>query len=74
MRRLKKRRGKIENWAEATRLVVNEEDDEILNFLVSIIEENSTVPVILTDESGNISSFINLDSAVSLILFTWPTS
>jgi len=53
---------KIENWAEATRLVVNEEDDDILNFLVSIIEENSTVPVILTDEEGNITSHINLDS------------
>ncbi|MEZ5000281.1 MAG: hypothetical protein R2727_06415 [Bacteroidales bacterium] len=31
----KEERKKIENWAEATRLVVNEEDDEILNFLVS---------------------------------------
>ena len=55
-------RKKIEHWAEATRLVVNEEDDDILNFLVSIIEENSTVPVILTDEDGNVTSYINLDS------------
>lgn len=54
---------KIEHWAEATRLVVNEEDDDILNFLVAIIEENNTLPVILTDENGNITSFINLDSA-----------
>lgn len=53
---------KIEHWAEATRLVVNEEEDDILNFLVSIIEENSTVPVILTDEYGIITSYINLDT------------
>jgi signal transduction histidine kinase len=53
---------KIELWAEATRLVVNEVDDDVLNFLVAIIEENSTVPAILTDEAGNITSSVNIDS------------
>lgn len=53
---------KIELWAEATRLVVNEVDDDVLNFLVAIIEENSTVPAILTDEAGNIASSVNIDS------------
>jgi len=56
-------RKKIEHWAEATRLVASQENDDILNFLVSLIEENSTVPVILTDDQGNITSTLNLDSA-----------
>lgn len=55
-------RKKIEHWAEATRLVLEEENNDVLNFLVSIIEENSTVPVILTDEAGSITSTLNLDS------------
>ncbi|MCA1757338.1 MAG: HAMP domain-containing histidine kinase [Bacteroidales bacterium] len=59
----KEERKKIEQWAEATRLVVSEEDDDILNFLVSIIDDNTTVPVILTDGSGNIISTLNLDTA-----------
>jgi signal transduction histidine kinase len=59
----KEERKKIEQWAEATRLVVSEEDDDILNFLVSIIDDNTTVPVILTDGTGNIISTLNLDSA-----------
>lgn len=56
-------RKKIEQWAEATRLVVNEENDDILNFLVSIIDDNTTVPVILTDSDGKVISTLNLDSA-----------
>ena len=58
----KEERKKIEQWAEATRLVVNEENDDILNFLVSIIDDNTTVPVILTNSDGKIISTLNLDS------------
>lgn len=59
----KEEKKKIEQWAEATRLVVNEEDDDILNFLVSIIDHNTTVPVILANSEGKVISTLNLDSA-----------
>jgi len=45
-------RKKVEIWAEATRLT-NESDNsgKILSFLLQVIQNNRTVPVILTDSS-----------------------
>ena len=51
----------VEHWAEATRLIESTEDEFMLAFLFSIIEENNTVPVILTDENFRINGFRNLD-------------
>jgi signal transduction histidine kinase len=54
-------RKKVELWAEATRLINSSDENQDLEFLFSIIENNKTVPVILTDSadsiitSGNIS-------------------
>ena len=48
---------KAEQWAEATRRLVTSEDFE---FLFRIIEDNTTVPVILTDNDGNIISHRNI--------------
>jgi K+-sensing histidine kinase KdpD len=55
---------KVQLWAEATTLLVQEEsnDPNIGLFLTQIIQTNSTVPVILLDENGKMSSR-NLDSA-----------
>ena len=48
-------RKKIELWAEATRLIaVTSQDTELLNFLLKVTENNTTIPVILTDSSYNI--------------------
>ncbi len=52
---------KVEQWAEATRLIESTEDALLLTFLFSIIEENNTVPVILTDENFRINGFRNFD-------------
>jgi len=74
---------KVEQWAEATKLIVSTgfmEDfsslrtldsnqyinldklmGEVNNFLSNIQQQNVTIPVILTDEKGNINSFRNLD-------------
>ncbi len=56
-------RKKVEIWAEATRLT-NESDNsgKILSFLLQVIQNNRTVPVILTDSSNKILSWRNLDS------------
>lgn len=55
-------RKKAEQWAEATRRLVTSDDFE---FLFSIIEDNTTVPVILIDEEESIISQRNLPPALA---------
>jgi signal transduction histidine kinase len=55
-------RKKAEQWAEATRRLVSSDDFE---FLFSIIEDNTTVPVILIDQEDNIISHRNLPPTIS---------
>jgi len=54
-------RENVELWAEATRLISITDTSQDVNFLSSIIENNNTVPVILTDESDSIISARNFD-------------
>jgi signal transduction histidine kinase len=51
---------KVLLWANATKQLVNAEGD--FNFLLDIIKDNETIPVILVDDEGNISATRNLDS------------
>ncbi|NLE35584.1 MAG: sensor histidine kinase [Bacteroidales bacterium] len=55
-------RKKAEQWAEATRRLVISDDFE---FLFSIIEDNTTVPVILIDEEESILSQRNLPASIA---------
>ena len=50
-------------WAEATRLISLSDTSQNVDFLSSIIDNNNTVPVILTDESDSIISARNFDEA-----------
>lgn len=54
-------RKKVELWAEATRLISQADSSQNLEFLYSIIEDNRTIPVILTDGSDRIISSGNFD-------------
>jgi len=63
-------RKKMEIWAEAIRLLSTELpsediDPDIFNnynlFLNTITESNTTIPAILIDESGNVSTYINIE-------------
>lgn len=54
-------RKKVEMWAEATRLINTADSTQNLDFLLSIIENNNTVPVILTDGSDNIIATRNIE-------------
>ncbi len=58
-------RENIELWAEATRLISLPDTIQNLDFLSTIINNNNTVPVILTDEADNIISVRNFDEARS---------
>jgi K+-sensing histidine kinase KdpD len=51
---------KVEQWAEATRLI-SQPDSSHTEFLSSIIENNISVPVILTDEADTIIGSKNFD-------------
>ncbi len=57
-------RKKIELWAEAMHMMVDAEtEDSNLNFYLHVIENNTTIPVILADKNDNIIDHLNLDSA-----------
>jgi signal transduction histidine kinase len=57
---------KIELWAKATNLIANSDaSGESLEFLLSVIQNNETVPVIVVDKDTNIIQKRNLDSLKS---------
>lgn len=58
----KEERKRIEVWAEATKMLVLSDSEKDLTFYLKIVQDNTTIPVILTDEKENISSWMNLDS------------
>ena len=51
---------KIEIWAEATRQLILSDETTNLDFIISIIEGNKTIPVILVDEKDNLLSSKNV--------------
>jgi K+-sensing histidine kinase KdpD len=52
---------KVLLWANATKALLKSEGD--FNFLLDIIKDNESIPVILVDDEGKIVSNRNLDSA-----------
>ena len=62
VRKLKvEERENVRMWAEATSLISEADANQDVEFLSSIIDNNNTVPVILTDESDSIISARNFD-------------
>jgi signal transduction histidine kinase len=63
VRKLKtEERKNVQLWAEATRLISLPDTSQNVEFLSTIIENNTTVPVILTDESDSIISERNFNN------------
>ena len=56
-------RENVKLWAEATRLISLSDTSQNLDFLFSIIDNNNTIPVILTDEYDRIISAVNFDKS-----------
>lgn len=54
-------RKKVEMWAEAIRLINAADSSQNLEFYSTIIENNNTVPVILTDGQNNIIASKNIE-------------
>ncbi|MFY0254035.1 sensor histidine kinase [Chitinophaga sp. 30R24] len=55
-------RKKVATWVEANRELLQAGTDANLNLAVDIVTNNTTIPLILTDETGNILDSRNLDS------------
>lgn len=53
---------KVLLWANATKELVNANENTDFDFLLNIIKDNETIPVILVDDSNNIIDYRNLDS------------
>jgi signal transduction histidine kinase len=56
-------RQKVEQWVEASKLLLNDTTGFSDKLVSIIIAENKTIPIIVTDEKGFILDFVNLDSA-----------
>lgn len=59
-------RDRMEIWADATKQIINigsaDEPSAVdLDFLLGILERNTTIPVLLTDDDGNILQHRNFD-------------
>lgn len=54
-------RNKMEVWAEAMRTLNNADSNADLNLVLKVINENNTIPVIVTDSHNNVQTFRNLD-------------
>src|SRR5690606_37358667 len=52
-------------WTSAMKRLNESTGDEDVTFLLDVVKQNSTIPIILTDEGGNIVNYKNLDSTRS---------
>ena len=65
-------RNRMEIWAEAMHSLNTATEDTDLNLVLKVIEQNNTIPVIVTDSKGNAQIYRNveIDSADSLAIAT----
>lgn len=52
---------KMEVWAEAMRSLNNADETTDLNLVLKVIDGNNTIPVIVTDNKGNVQTFRNVE-------------
>ena len=57
-------RGKVAEWVEAGKLLVQDTSGISDKLTITIITENKTIPIIVTNERGQILDHANLDSAM----------
>jgi signal transduction histidine kinase len=57
-------RMKMELWSHATEALLSPEEDKSLNVITSITENNTTIPIIQTDEKGMIINSRNISSEI----------
>ena len=56
---------KVELWAEAMKRLTSENaESQDIEFIFKVIENNETIPVIVTDEEGKMVFYRNVDSSI----------
>ncbi len=53
-------RGRMEIWAEAMRSLINADENTDLSLVLEVINSNHTIPVIVLDGEGNVTTFRNV--------------
>lgn len=53
-------RNRMEIWAEAIHSLSMADEETDLNLVLKVLEENNTIPVIVTDARGNVQTFRNV--------------
>lgn len=54
-------RNRMEIWAEAMRSLNMADENTDLNLVLKVINGNNTIPIIITDNKGNVQTFRNID-------------
>ncbi len=52
---------RMEVWAEAMRSLSMADENTDLNLVLKVIDKNNTIPVIVTDDNGNVHLYRNID-------------
>ena len=68
---------RMEIWADATREIISSFDSDSavdIDFLLRIIQSNTTIPVLLTDDEGNILQHRNFEFPVPVDSLTDPAT
>lgn len=52
---------KMELWAEATRKIVSDDETTDYSFVLKVIADNTTIPVIVADKNGEVTQYRNID-------------
>ena len=63
----------MSTWAEATRQLILADTDEDIDFVSSIIEKNTTIPVYICDTDGNVLASRNVEDQLSIINYQMST-
>src|SRR5687768_9081176 len=62
----KDERKKVEQWAKASRFILNASPDTDIEIVMMIVFDNTTIPIIETNERDSIIDHKNLDSVKAL--------
>ncbi len=58
-------RNKMELWASAQKSLINADENTDIDLLLNIFRNNSTIPVIVTNENDSIDKMTNIDEAAA---------
>ena len=56
----KEERGKMEVWAQALHSLNEADEDADLTLVLSVMEGNNTIPVIVLDKEGHVADYRNI--------------